>query len=60
MGHKDGAKGGYRYHDDGGAGFDFMPEDLPDDVCLCGADSDFGHAYDGYDDHGDGEAEGCA
>lgn len=60
MGNEHGPKGGYRNHDDGCAGLDFVPEYLPDDVCLGGTDSNLRHAYDGDDDHHDGEAEGGA
>lgn len=60
VGNKYGPKGGDGHHDDGRAGFNFVPEYLPDDVCLRGANSNLRHAHDGDDYHHDGEAKSGA
>lgn len=57
VGHKKGSKGGCGYHDDGRADFNFVPEDLSDDICLREADANLRHAHDGDDYHHDGETE---
>lgn len=60
MGNKDGSKGGYGHHHHRRAGFNLVPEYLPYDVRLRGADSTFRHAHNGDDYHHDGETEGGA